>query len=367
MAMERISSPPFLDETAQSMLLALQGIRSAVQPANVYLDLDITLAVSGWSSAAPYTYNWTSDKINESCSVKVSFLDGAEDTNPLYLEYEKTAGGIQFVAPVKPTAAIPVRIHIIYADANAITDVDDEMVSSSAISGAANVKEALQNVDNRLNTTEQDLTNLNISAISSSTTIASLCDSCPAGQHRFYFVADSNTLTDYPSTTRMYRILLSIHKIDGGNNRADIEIIAKTGSDIPQEFVGVYENGTLYWSQLALKKDIGNYKYYTANLSVPTGENTTVKSITLPKGNWIICSTLLYQSTSGVGARSLSYYYDSTSYTLVNTPALQGEWITVTGDRVLSSNSEFTFEVRAYQTSGANVTVNATITAVQIG
>lgn len=150
MAIERISSPPFLDETAQSILLALQGIRSAVQPANVYLDLDITLAVSGWSSAAPYTYDWTSDKINDSCSVKVSFLDGAEDTNPLYLEYEKTAGGIQFVAPVKPTAAIPVRVHIIYADANAITDVDDEMVSSSAISGAVNVKEALQNVDNRL-------------------------------------------------------------------------------------------------------------------------------------------------------------------------------------------------------------------------
>lgn len=157
MQLEQITSPPFLDETAQSMLLALQGIRSAVQPANVYLDLDITLATSGWTSLAPYTYNWTSDKINDSCSVKVSFLDGAEDTNPLYLEYEKTAGGIQFVAPVKPTAAIPVRVHIIYADANAVTDVDDEMVSSSAVSGAANVKEALQAVDGKIASTNQAL------------------------------------------------------------------------------------------------------------------------------------------------------------------------------------------------------------------
>lgn len=97
----------------------------------------------------------------------------------------------------------------------------------------------------------QAIANMNISAISSSTTIASLCSSCPAGQHRYYFISDSNTLTDYPSTTRLYRVLLSIHKIDGSNNRADIEIIGKTGSDEPWMFVGIYENGTMYWSRLA--------------------------------------------------------------------------------------------------------------------
>lgn len=256
MAMERISSPPFLDETAQSMLLALQGIRSAVQPANVYLDLDITLATSGWSSAAPYTYNWTSDKINDSCSVKVSFLDGAEDTNPLYLEYEKTAGGIQFVAPVKPTAAIPVRIHIIYADANAVTDVDDEMVSSSAVSGAANVKEALRVVDNKIDTTNQALLDLGTHVLTSGTLesiqtqLIDLNTSMATGAVLPIRFAITPSAAPFSNATYIGHIM----KYSG--NRFMVLVSANGSSKDSRVISGTWANDTFYWYELAMKIDV---------------------------------------------------------------------------------------------------------------
>ena len=142
-----------------------------------------------------------------------------------------------------------------------------------------------------IDTLNSNIGNMNISAISSSTTIASLCSSCPAGQHRYYYIADSNTLTDFPSTTRMYRVLLSIHKIDGTNNRADVEIIGKTGSDIATAFIGVYENGTQYWSQLALNSNIASLFDCTRLTVGSVSDGTTFKarhSFTLPAGVWFV-------------------------------------------------------------------------------
>ena len=171
-------------------------------------------------------------------------------------------------------------------------------------------------LDSEVASNTQAIANMNISAISSSTTIASLCSSCPAGQHRYYFIADSNTLTDYPSTTRLYRVLLSIHKIDGTNNRADIEILGKTGSDVPWQFFGVYENGTMYWSLLGTKevnvlKANCNYTYGDVNFRRYGNVVQVLISglVNLPNGNNTICAV-----PSGYAPSSGGYGVDTIGF-----------------------------------------------------
>lgn len=145
---EEVYEPPMLDETGQDVAAAIRELKSVVQPTNVCVDLDVSLEVSGWSNSAPYVYNWMNNKVTTECAVKVNYLEGAEDTDELYIGYEKIVGGIQFESPTKPTAAIPVRIHIVNAEADSITNIDDEMVSSNVISGASNVKQALTSLKN---------------------------------------------------------------------------------------------------------------------------------------------------------------------------------------------------------------------------
>ena len=145
---EDVYEPPMLDGTGQDVAAAIRELKGVVQPTNVCIDLDVSLEVSGWSNSAPYVYNWMNNKVTTECAVKVNYLEGAEDTDDLYIGYEKIVGGIQFESPTKPTAAIPVRIHIVNAEADSITNIDDEMVSSDVISGASNVKQALTSLKN---------------------------------------------------------------------------------------------------------------------------------------------------------------------------------------------------------------------------
>lgn len=145
---EDVYEAPVLDATGQDMAAAIRELKSVIQPTNVCVDLDVSLEVSGWSNSAPYVYNWMNNKVTTECAVKVNYLEGAEDTDDLYIGYEKIVGGIQFESPTKPTAAIPVRIHIVNAEADSITNIDDEMVSSDVISGASNVKQALTSLKN---------------------------------------------------------------------------------------------------------------------------------------------------------------------------------------------------------------------------
>lgn len=151
---------PVLDETGQDMAAAIRELKSVIQPTNVCVDLDVSLEVSGWSNSAPYVYNWMNNKVTTECAVKVNYLEGAEDTDELYIGYEKIVGGIQFESPTKPTAAIPVRIHIVNAEADSITNIDDEMVSSDVISGTSNVKQALTSLKNADTTLSEQIVTL---------------------------------------------------------------------------------------------------------------------------------------------------------------------------------------------------------------
>lgn len=143
MALERMMDPPMLDTTGQDIVTKLDQIKDAVQPTNTCLDIDISIPANGWSNNSPYTYTYTNAHISYGCSVKVDFLEGAQDTKVLYLEYEKVVNGVRFTSATKPTTAIPVRLHVLNADATSAMATTADEVSTSAVSGSANVEDAL--------------------------------------------------------------------------------------------------------------------------------------------------------------------------------------------------------------------------------
>ena len=150
--MSQITKPLLLNETGQAIVTALGNLTSAVQPTNIYEDISVSLPANGWTNSAPYTYTWTSSKVTSECGVEVGFEDAAKSTGIMTLTYEKVAGGIQFTAPSKPSVAIPVTVRIINADAESITSLDAEMVSTNAISGASNVQQALGTLNSKTST-----------------------------------------------------------------------------------------------------------------------------------------------------------------------------------------------------------------------
>ena len=134
-----------LDSTVERIAEAVE----ALAPSNVCVDISTALPANGWSNSAPYTQDWMNNKVTDECGVKVEFLGQASNTGVMYLEAEKIAGGVRFTAPVKPTVALPVIVHIINAEAESITDISADMVSTSAVSGAANVDEALTSLNSK--------------------------------------------------------------------------------------------------------------------------------------------------------------------------------------------------------------------------
>lgn len=138
-----VTDPIILDSTGQSILTAINNLTEAVQPTNVCVDISTSLPASGWSSSAPYIQTWTNNKVTDECAVKVEFPSDATGTGITYLEFEKVAGGVKFTAPSKPSVAIPVIVHIINAEAESVTSISGDMVSTNVVSGASNVDQAL--------------------------------------------------------------------------------------------------------------------------------------------------------------------------------------------------------------------------------
>jgi hypothetical protein len=125
------------------------------------MDIDISISVSDWSGSTNSTYTYTNTHITSGCSVKVNFLEGAESVNTLYIQFEKVVNGVRFTAPTKPTAAIPVRIHILNADATSTTATTASAVSTNAVSGAANVQDALSLLSDQIVGNAITVTNFN--------------------------------------------------------------------------------------------------------------------------------------------------------------------------------------------------------------
>ena len=148
MPTQTVTDPIILDSTGQDIVEALNDLKNAVQPTNVCVDISTSLPASGWSSSAPYVQNWMNNKVTDECSIRVEFLSEAVNTGVLYIEPEKIAGGVKFTAPVKPTTAIPVVVHILNAEAESITSISGDMVSTNVVSGASNVNEAFTRVVN---------------------------------------------------------------------------------------------------------------------------------------------------------------------------------------------------------------------------
>lgn len=147
MAIQQVTDPMMLDSTGQDIVQKLELIKQAVQPTNACIDVDVSLPTTGWTGNGPYTYTYNNAHISTGCKVKVNFLE-TESTSGgvLYLEYEKIVGGVQFTAQSVPTDPIPVRIHILNADAESIMATTADEVSTNAIAGASNVEQALSAV-----------------------------------------------------------------------------------------------------------------------------------------------------------------------------------------------------------------------------
>lgn len=110
---------------------------------NVVTEVPITIAASSWSSSAPYTYTWSDARVLAGSSIEVDILSTTSDSSVISLDYEKSVGNIVFTASSKPTADISVNICIINARADLGSSINADTVSTSAITGASNVEEAL--------------------------------------------------------------------------------------------------------------------------------------------------------------------------------------------------------------------------------
>lgn len=150
MSVQQITVPPMLDSTGLSIVQKLDQIKEAVSPTNSCLDIDISLPTTGWSGNGPYTYTYSNEHITSGCSVKVNFLESSVSGNILCLEYEKVVGGVQFSSSSVPTQAIPVRLHILNADADSVMATTADEVSTNAVSGASNVQDALETLNDQI-------------------------------------------------------------------------------------------------------------------------------------------------------------------------------------------------------------------------
>ena len=162
MATQVITDPVILDSTGQSILSALEDIKDAVQPTNVYLDLPMSIQVSDWTqNGSIYSYTWTNSHITEECAIEVFFGSGSSSITSSVVGFEKVAGGVEFETSVRPSASLPVIVRVVNAKADLVVDnLDATMVGTEAINGVSSVEEALGNVNSRITSL-----NSNISAI----------------------------------------------------------------------------------------------------------------------------------------------------------------------------------------------------------
>ena len=132
------------------------------------------------------------------------------------------------------------------------------------------------------------IANLNIINLSTNTSIASLCASCPSGEHRYYGATVSTTFSDFPSEYgTLYHPIVHIAKRTNGY---EIIINAVNGSNIPTQINGWFENNTFNWEKLALNSDV---RAYGLGLS----GNQTAETLKSARQGW----ALVYMNDSTYG------------------------------------------------------------------
>lgn len=122
------------------------AVKDAIEAiANVVTEVPLTITPSDWASTSPYSYTWTDSRVLADSSVEVEFLESSAETGTLYLSYEKSSGGggIVFTPSSLPTANVAVLIIITNAKAHSGSSIAADTVATDAVSGAANVDEAL--------------------------------------------------------------------------------------------------------------------------------------------------------------------------------------------------------------------------------
>ena len=108
----------------------------------------VTIQTTDWS-ASPYTYTWSNSDVTADCSVEIGFLDGAEDCDVDFLEWEKATGSITFSVETLPSVALPIVIKLTNARAKYVENLTADMVATDAVTGASNVDEALTALDGK--------------------------------------------------------------------------------------------------------------------------------------------------------------------------------------------------------------------------
>lgn len=122
------------------------AVKDAIEAiANVVTEVPLTITPSDWASTSPYAYTWTDARVLADSSIEVEFLDTSVEAGTLYLSYEKASGGggIVFTPSSLPTENVAVLIVITNAQAHSGSSIDADTVATEAVSGAANVEEAL--------------------------------------------------------------------------------------------------------------------------------------------------------------------------------------------------------------------------------
>ena len=158
MSTQMITNPPVLDTTGQAIVAALNNLTEATSPTNVYIDIPLSIPVSGWDDNTPHVYTWMNENIVGNCGIEVGFADGAEDVATTFIRVTKIVGGIKFSVDEVPSAPIPLIVRIINAKADSVIgDIDATMVETSAIPGVTNVEEALTDLDGRVDDNADDI------------------------------------------------------------------------------------------------------------------------------------------------------------------------------------------------------------------
>ena len=306
MATQEVTDPVVLDATLQATNVLLGQIKDKVQPVNVCFDLDYTIPSSGWSNSSPYIHTYSNNKITTECAISVSFLEGQSSANPLYLDCEKVTNGVRFTAPVKPSVDIPVRIHVINAEADSITSINADMVSTNAISGSSNVQQALGSLNSHI-------TNLNINTISSSTSLLALFNAMSNDTVKRFYSSTGNNFTDYPSGISANNPFIIIEK------RAAVGVITITsliGSGSNDRAVGYVYGTDIYWEKLALNSQLTT----KTDVTFTPAEHVTISSdaISCYKWNGFLFFNMRIQTDGSIGSTTVG------TFSGVKTPNVPG-------------------------------------------
>lgn len=127
---------------------------------NVYTDTDVTIAPADWTAGNDsYTYTWQSTLVTSGCGVEVFLRDGADGAGISGFDYSKVAGGVQFITNEQPSGNLPVTIRLINTKSDGLLTLNADEVLSEAITGCDTVEEALTDLDDRVDSLDDNKVN----------------------------------------------------------------------------------------------------------------------------------------------------------------------------------------------------------------